>query len=199
MVTAVWLSEYVEKIWVFLQGIVLFRSISFVMTPPAVSNPKDKGVTSTKTISLRGESGDLSPPITAACTAAPYATASSGLIDLQGSLPKYSSIIFCTFGIRVEPPMRTTSSTLALDTLASASTLSTDSMDRLKRSELSSSNLARVTLHEKSAPSRRLSTSIIACVAEDKVLLAESHSAWSRFSALLLDRMLMPLFFRSKS
>lgn len=46
----------------------------------------------------------------AAWTAAPYATASSGLIDLFGYLPlKYSCKSSITFGILVDPPTKTTS------------------------------------------------------------------------------------------
>ncbi|PWU84105.1 putative heat-shock protein hsp70 [Trypanosoma cruzi] len=40
------LSAYVEKIWLFLVGIVVLRLISDVMTPPAVSMPSVSGVTS---------------------------------------------------------------------------------------------------------------------------------------------------------
>jgi len=55
---------------------VEFLSMSLVMTPPAVSIPKDKGATSKIKISF------LNPVNTAAWTAAPKATASSGFIDL---------------------------------------------------------------------------------------------------------------------
>ena len=42
-------------------------------------------------------------------TAAPYATASSGLIPLDGSLPPKNFLRSCwTLGIRVEPPTSTT-------------------------------------------------------------------------------------------
>jgi len=51
-----------------------------------------------------------SPVRMAAYTAAPYATASSGLIDLFNSFPSkksFSSSI--TFGMRVDPPTKITS------------------------------------------------------------------------------------------
>ena len=64
-----WLSEYVENICVFLQGIVLFLGIKTVITPPTVSIPKDKGVTSSK-ISFSMFSS-LTLVIIAAWTAAP--------------------------------------------------------------------------------------------------------------------------------
>ncbi|PWV19203.1 putative heat-shock protein hsp70 [Trypanosoma cruzi] len=43
MCTPGWLSAYVEKIWLFLVGIVVLRLISDVMTPPAVSMPSVSG------------------------------------------------------------------------------------------------------------------------------------------------------------
>ena len=46
--TAGWLSAAVENISAFLVGIVVFRSINFVKTPPKVSTPKESGVTSNK-------------------------------------------------------------------------------------------------------------------------------------------------------
>mmetsp|Transcript_86049 Transcript_86049/g.224477 ORF Transcript_86049/g.224477 Transcript_86049/m.224477 type:complete len:210 (+) Transcript_86049:945-1574(+) len=141
----------------------------------------------------------LSPLSTAACTAAPYATASSALMDLHASLPKWLSMIFCTAGMRVEPPIRTTSSTAFLSTLASRSTRSTDSMDFRKRSWFISSNFARDMVHEKSTPSRSESTSIVAEVEDDSVLLAASHSFCKRFIARAFFRTSVPRFFRSNS
>ena len=76
MVTVGWLSEAVEKIWLFLVGITEFRGISLVMTPPTVSIPRVRGHTSSRTIPEVWSSPDNTPP----WMAAPYATASSGLI-----------------------------------------------------------------------------------------------------------------------
>jgi hypothetical protein len=61
------------------------------MTPPAVSIPSVNGVTSIINKSL--VSSAYSPPKIPPCTAAPYATASSGLIFLFGSLPLKNSLI----------------------------------------------------------------------------------------------------------
>ena len=44
--------EHTIKYWDFLVGIVVFLSISFVETPPSVSIPNDKGVTSNNNTSL---------------------------------------------------------------------------------------------------------------------------------------------------
>ena len=46
MSTPGWLSLYVVNVWVCLVGIVVLRLINAVMTPPAVSIPRDSGVTS---------------------------------------------------------------------------------------------------------------------------------------------------------
>ena len=41
-----WLSAAVEKTWLRLVGMVVFFSISLVITLPRVSMPRDRGVTS---------------------------------------------------------------------------------------------------------------------------------------------------------
>ena len=97
-----WLSSAVEKISDFFDGIVVLRSISFVITPPLVSMPRVSGVTSSSRTSL------TSPASTPAWIAAPIATTSSGLTPLCGSLPVSSLTFSWTAGIRVMPPTRTT-------------------------------------------------------------------------------------------
>mmetsp|Transcript_103935 Transcript_103935/g.144630 ORF Transcript_103935/g.144630 Transcript_103935/m.144630 type:complete len:212 (-) Transcript_103935:1461-2096(-) len=47
-----WESVAVEKTSVFLVGMVVFRGISTVATPPRVSTPRDRGVTSSRTMSF---------------------------------------------------------------------------------------------------------------------------------------------------
>ena len=93
------------------------------MTPPAVSRPRESGVTSRSSSS--DSFSDLSAPTRmAAWTVAPKATASSGLMDLQGSLPlKNSESMLWTLGMRVDPPTSTTSSTCLLRILAVAQDL----------------------------------------------------------------------------
>ena len=102
--TLVWLSAAVENTSLFRVGIVVFRGISVVITPPSVSMPSDSGVTSSSSRSF------TSPARTPACTAAPMATTSSGFTPLCGSLPNSSFTMACTRGMRVEPPTSTTSS-----------------------------------------------------------------------------------------
>src|SRR6266480_4343561 len=108
MVTAVWLSSAVEKVFAALVGMVVFFSMSLVMMPPSVSMPSDSGVTSSSSTSF------TSPDSTPAWMPAPTATASSGLTSLRGSLPKKSFTYFCTSGMRVWPPTRITSATSAV-------------------------------------------------------------------------------------
>mmetsp|Transcript_21299 Transcript_21299/g.54241 ORF Transcript_21299/g.54241 Transcript_21299/m.54241 type:complete len:231 (-) Transcript_21299:417-1109(-) len=117
----------------------------------------------------------------AACTAAPYATASSGLIERDGSLPlKKSESSCCTLGMRVEPPTSTTSCTCALDIFESRSTFSTGSMVPRKRSMHSSSKRARVIDEKKSTPSKSESISIEVWVDDDSVRLARSQAVRRR-------------------
>lgn len=100
--------EIMSLTCVCLVGIVEFLPISTDITPPAVSIPRDSGVTSRSRRSLR--TSDSSPARMAACTAAPQATASSGLIDLFNSLPLNRSCNrVCILGMRVDPPTRTIS------------------------------------------------------------------------------------------
>src|SRR6478736_5046988 len=94
----------VENTWLFLVGIVVLRSMSRVNTPPRVSMPSDSGVTSSRSTSL------TSPCSTPAWIAAPMATTSSGFTPLCGSRPKKVFTVSTTFGMRVMPPTRTTSS-----------------------------------------------------------------------------------------
>ena len=113
MVTAVWLSAAVEKIWLLRVGMVVLRSMILVKTPPRVSMPRDRGVTSSRRTSF------TSPLSTPAWMAAPTATTSSGLTPLWGSLPKISLTFSCTLGMRVMPPTRMTSSMSLAVALAS--------------------------------------------------------------------------------
>merc|ERR1719486_797412 len=122
------LLAYVEKVWDFFAGTVVLRLMRAVMTPPAVSRPRDRGVTSKRSKS-DSFSEESEPDKMAACTVAPYATASSGLMDLQGSLPlKKSANNDWILGIRVDPPTSTTSLTWDLLNFASLITFSTGSM-----------------------------------------------------------------------
>ena len=137
-VTVFWLSSAVVKICCFLVGIVVFFSISLVITPPRVSMPRDRGVTSSSNRSL------TSPPNTPAWMAAPTATASSGFTSLRGSRPKNSCTFFCTSGMRVWPPTRITSSISEAATPASLSTVRQGSIVRSTSSSSRDSSLARV-------------------------------------------------------
>lgn len=116
----------------------MFLWINLVMTPPRVSIPRERGVTSNKTMSL------MFPDKTAPWTAAPMATASSGLTDLLGVLPKKFLTKSCTLGTLVIPPTSNTSSILSL---VSPESLKQDSKGYkvlLIKSSTNDSNLALV-------------------------------------------------------
>ena len=83
-----WLSAAVEKTCDFFDGIVVLDSINLVITPPIVSIPRDKGVTSNNKTSL------TSPVSTPPWIAAPTATTSSGFTPFDGFLPKNFSTSF---------------------------------------------------------------------------------------------------------
>ena len=156
-------------------GMVEFLGIMFVMAPPAVSMPNESGATSINKIDciclLR------SPLNMAACTAAPYATASSGLMLLFSSLPlkKFSSNRWI-LGIRVEPPTSTTSSMSLFFSRASLNARSTGTRVDLNKSMFNSSNRARLIFVWKSIPSNKLSISMAASAELDKVRFALSHA-----------------------
>ena len=100
IVTAVWKSAAVEKIWLLFVGIVVFLSMILVKTRPRVSMPRDNGVTS------RSSRSFTSPVSTPPCMAAPVATHSIGSTPLSGCRPIISSTNFCTRGILVIPPIK---------------------------------------------------------------------------------------------
>ena len=118
-------------------------------------------------------------------TAAPYATASSGLMPLFGSLPLKKSLrSCCTFGMRVEPPTRTTSSISDFLSSESSKTFWTGVSVFLKRSMQSSSKRARVSVSEKSMPSKSpsISTRTWCCVESERLARSTSRrSFWIAF------------------
>ena len=177
-----------------MHGIVLFLGIRVVIIPPAVSIPSERGATSTK-ISFSIFSS-LTSVNTAAWTAAPYATASSGFIDLFGSFPlKKSWTIDWILGIRVEPPTKTTSSIWLLLIFPSLITFSKGGIHFLKRSMHKSSNFDLVKMILRSSPSIKASTSIVAWVDADKALLALSQETLNLLKALALFFISIPVFF----
>ena len=127
---------------------------------------------------------------------APYATASSGLIESHNFLPlkkvlNNSRIL----GIRVDPPTNTISSIDFLEILESRITFSTGSIVFLNKCIFISSNFAREIVELKSIPSYSASISIKACVDEDSVRLALSHDERKRRSALGSELISFPRFF----
>mmetsp|Transcript_11652 Transcript_11652/g.49029 ORF Transcript_11652/g.49029 Transcript_11652/m.49029 type:complete len:471 (+) Transcript_11652:469-1881(+) len=129
----------------------------------------------TSTSSMLSMPPSRTPARMAPCTAAPYATASSGCTLLHSCLPsKNSCRMACTRGTRVEPPTSTISSTSSLDCFESVSTRLTHSRQRWKVFSHNLSNLARVTSHEISWSPTVISTR--ALVELDSWRLAVSHA-----------------------
>ena len=197
MVTACWLSSAVEKVWLFFVGMVVFRSINRVNTPPSVSMPSDKGVTSSSRTSF------TSPFNTPPCTAAPMATTSSGLTLRAGSLPKNDLTTSMTFGIRVIPPTRITSWISLADRPASFKAALHGSSVREIRSSTSDSSFARESFitrcfgPEASAVMNGRLTSV--SLDDDSSILAFSAASLSRCSASLSRRRSMPWSLRNSS
>ena len=94
-----------------------------------ISMPSEYGETSVITTSLRAASFIFRP----ACTAAPRATTSSGLMSLAGKRPNMRVTRRLTTGMRVAPPASTMLSSSLLRRLASRRARSTGSRRRLSR------------------------------------------------------------------
>ena len=195
--TDVWLSAAVVKISLFFVGIVVLRVISGVITPPRVSMPRDSGVTSSSRRSL------TSPVSTAACTAAPTATTSSGLTPLWGSLPKSCFTASWTLGMRIWPPTRITSSISPGLTPASFMAWRHGPSVRSISSATSDSSLARVRVRTRclgplaSAVMKGRLISVWSVV--DSSHLAFSAASLRRWRAMRSLRRSMPFSFLNSS
>mmetsp|Transcript_11235 Transcript_11235/g.23768 ORF Transcript_11235/g.23768 Transcript_11235/m.23768 type:complete len:450 (-) Transcript_11235:514-1863(-) len=191
--TCGWLSAAVLKVCCFLVGMVVFRGMSLVMTPPSVSIPRERGVTSSNKISL------TSPFRTPPWMAAPMATTSSGLTPRDGFLPKNSSTVSCTFGIRVMPPTRMISWMSDLSTSASFMQALQGPIERSTRGCTMFSNCALEILAfmclgpEASAVIKGRETSV--CARPSNSLLAFSAASLSRCMARLSPARSIPASF----
>ena len=148
MSTAVWLSTNVVNISLPVAGIVELRMMIFDVTPPIVSMPSERGVTSSSSMSR------LPVIRMSACTAAPSATTSSGFSSLCGVRPNNSPTRRRTSGMRVDPPTSTTSSICDGSSPASASALRQGPSVRSTTGRMIVSNSARVSLPAVSTWSR---------------------------------------------
>ena len=115
-------------------GILELRGISTSISPPMVSMPSERGVTSSSSISV------LLPASISACTAAPRATTSSGFSLSCTSCPKKSRTLSFTNGTRVLPPTITTASICSFFTPASRSAFAQAVMVRSTNGFISSLN-----------------------------------------------------------
>ncbi|OPY06325.1 MAG: hypothetical protein A4E67_01531 [Syntrophaceae bacterium PtaB.Bin038] len=197
MLTAGWLSAAVEKIWLLRVGIVVFFSMSFVCTPPSVSIPRERGVTSSSSTSF------TSPASTPAWIAAPTATTSSGLTPLWGSFPKISRTFCWTRGMRVMPPTRITSSMSFGVSPASFRAVWHGGTSFWMSSSTSASSLARVSFirrcfgPEASAVMKGRLMSV--SMAVESSILAFSAASLMRCKAMRSFRRLMPCSFWNSS
>ena len=181
--TLSWLSAAVLNTSLLAVGIVVFRGINGVITPPSVSIPSERGVTSNRSTSL------TSPCKTPACIAAPIATTSSGLTPLWGSFSNSSFTLSCTDGIRVIPPTNITSFiSLAFIPASSIAFLHGSTVLDIK-SSTNCSNFALVRLiakclgpEESAVIKGRL---ISLCITFDNSIFAFSAASFSLCNAML--------------
>ncbi len=191
--TAGWLSSAVENTWLFFVGIVVFFSISLVDTPPKVSIPRDRGVTSRRSTSF------TSPWSTPAWIAAPIATTSSGLTLLFGSFPKKFLTSARTLGILVIPPTITISSMSLAEIPASFRAVLHGGKVLAIKSSTRASSFALVIFKlicfgpVLSAVIKGKLISV--CSADESSILAFSAASFSLWSASLSDVKSIPLSF----
>ena len=199
IVTAVWLSAAVVKTLLFEVGIVVFLSINGSLTPPKVSIPNVRGVTSSKTISLL-----TSPAIIPAWIAAPIATASIGSTPDSDSWPISSLTNFLTRGILVGPPTMTILLISELESLASSSALSTEGLHRSIIGPINSSNFALVILNSRFFAPDEGSWEINGKLTSVSITVDNSIFAFSEASLILViavesEERSMPSFFLNSS
>mmetsp|Transcript_42832 Transcript_42832/g.119214 ORF Transcript_42832/g.119214 Transcript_42832/m.119214 type:complete len:354 (-) Transcript_42832:361-1422(-) len=186
-------SSDVVKSRVPLVGIAVLRSITGEKTPPFVSTPSVRGVTSMSMMSW------TSPAIMAACTAAPIATTSSGLMaEFMGLFAVNSLAMACTAGMREEPPTSTTSRTSLIFTPEPCRAIMTGPSSRSTMSRHSSSKCSRVkissTCFGPSAPAATNGTEMRTSWSCERSIFARSLASVNRCSACLSWRKSIPSF-----
>mmetsp|Transcript_38558 Transcript_38558/g.53548 ORF Transcript_38558/g.53548 Transcript_38558/m.53548 type:complete len:253 (+) Transcript_38558:684-1442(+) len=185
-----WPSAAVEKTSDFEVGRVVLRVINLVMTPPKVSRPRERGVTSKRTIS------ETSPARTPAWTAAPRATTSSGFTVMLADFLVMEEMRAEMAGMRVEPPTRITSLISDRSSFASLRAVSTGTRHLSIKSEQSCSNFARVSVVSMclgpSAVAVMKGRLMLVCVMVESSIFAFSLASVSRCSACLSVRRSIP-------
>ena len=168
MIMPGWLSTEVEKNLDLLVGKMVFHFMRAVMTPPGVSTPREKGVTSSRR--KPWIFSQMSPErITAWMTL------------VLGSFPlKESETSLTIRGIRVEPPTKTISWTLDLSILESRKTFFTGSRVLRNRSWHNPSERARVRKVWKLMSSKRESTAMEVEVEVERIRLVRSQATRRR-------------------
>ena len=188
-----WLSTAVENTWLFLVGMVVFLSISLVATPPRVSMPRDRGVTSRSSTSL------TSPARTAPWMAAPMETHSMGSMPRWILGPTTDSTKFWTMGILVGPPTMMILSILSGFRWASDMACSMDCLHLETMGSTSSSSLARVTVWIRCLgplASEEMNGRLISvCMVVDSSIFAFSQASLTLQNAMLSWARSMPVSF----
>ena len=195
--TAGWLSSAVENTWLFFVGMVVFLSINLVDTPPKVSIPSERGVTSNNKTSF------TSPCKTPAWIAAPIATTSSVLTLLFGSFPKKFLTVSAILGILVIPPTKTTSLISAAEKPESLRAVLQGSKVLSTRSATKASSFALVnfkfTCFGPVLSAVMKGKFISVCAAEDNSILAFSAASFNLCKANLSFLKSIPLSFLNSS
>ncbi len=179
MVTAVWLSSAVLKVWLFLVGIVVFLGINGVRMPPSVSMPNVKGVTSKRRMSL------TSPERTPAWTAAPMATHSIGSTPRSARRLSVSSTNLRTIGMRVGPPTRMILLTSSTESFASFSDCSNGFLQRCTIGSTICSSSARVNIMRRFFDPEIKGKLISVSIMVESSIFARSAASRTRCTAVL--------------
>src|SRR5450830_1263865 len=135
----------------------------FSTSPPMVSMPSDKGITSS---SSQSSPAARLPASRLAWMAAPRATTLSGSILACGMVLKYSDTARRTWGMRVAPPTITTPSMSSTDTLASRMALRIAVMVLPTRCFVISANCSAVTFRWKISPESRMASIVVASLVD---------------------------------
>mmetsp|Transcript_65922 Transcript_65922/g.155257 ORF Transcript_65922/g.155257 Transcript_65922/m.155257 type:complete len:362 (+) Transcript_65922:320-1405(+) len=185
-------SAEVVKTFVAFQGTAVPRSITGEKTPPSVSTPRVRGVTSISIMSL------TSPAIMAAWIAAPMPTTSSGLIEMfMGLYALNSCARSCTAGILVEPPTIMTSFKFFGFTRESSRACRTGSSRLVKRFLQSSSKWSLVSTSSMClgpvSSAVMKGTDMRTSINEDNSIFAFSLASARRCKACLSPRRSIPV------
>ena len=193
-----WLSSSVLKLAVLLTGMTVLRFTMVLIIPSRMSIPKESGATSNTAKFFKDS--DWSHSRMAAWRAAPQATASSRFMDSLIFISGRKWWIICLIlGIRVDPPIKMSSSISDSSNPASKIAFLMSSKVEKNKSSLSFSKRDRLIDDLKSMSFLRESISMGASIEVERSILASSQAILRRPRTLLffdLDRSFL-CFFRN--